>query len=180
MSPLIRLLLELGPLLIFFGAYIFHDSDIMIATIYLMGFSLLSLGITYYYERKLPKMMLYSTITLLGLGFITIVTKNSSFIKMKPTILYMILSLLLIGGLKYNKIFLKTILGKELSLTDTAWKIFTQRWSYFFILLAVLNELIWRNFPEEFWVKFKVFGIIPIFIVFFLLQLPFINKNKLK
>lgn len=178
MPPILKFLLEFGPLLVFFGAYIGYDYDMFIATKYLMAFSLISLAITYYYNKTIPKTLLYSTLTLLILGSITILTKNSSFIKMKPTILYLILACVLFAGLYYNRIFLKSILGKEFNLSEKAWIALSKRWGYFFVFLALLNEIIWRNFSEIFWVKFKVFGIIPILIIFTIMQIPFITKNN--
>lgn len=180
MPPILKFSLEFGPLLVFFAAYYGYNSDMIMATKYLMGFSLISLAITYYYKKTIPKMMLYSTLALLLLGSVSIFTQNAAFIKMKPTVLYLILAAILFVGLYYNKIFLKTILGREINISEQAWIIFSKRWGYFFLSLALLNEIIWRNFSEDLWIKFKVFGIIPILIIFTLIQIPFITKNKEK
>lgn len=177
MPPFLKFFFELGPLLVFFGAYVLYDYDLIIATKYLMVFSVISVAATYYFQKSVPKVLLYSTIALLALGSITLFTKNSSFIKMKPTVLYLIFAGSLFIGLRYNKIFLKNLLDKELPLNDQAWIIFSKRWGYFFLSLAIMNEVIWRTLPEILWIKFKVFGIIALIIAFTLSQVSFLSKN---
>ena len=178
MPAIIKAVLEFGPILVFFGSYMFYDYDIMIATKYLMVFSVASIAITYYCEKTIPKVMLYSTIAIVLLGSITLLTKDSSFIKMKPTIIYLLFSLVIFVGLLKKKILLKSLLGKGMLLPDRVWIILSKRFCYFFIFLALLNEFIWRNYSEVFWVKFKVFGITTLLMIFILSQVLFISKNK--
>jgi intracellular septation protein len=180
MPILMKYLTEFAPLLVFFIAYKYYNDDIMIATKYLMGFSILSMGISYIYTRKIPKPLLYSTLILLVLGSITLITKDITFIKMKPTIIYIIFAAALFGGIYFNKIFLKSLLGQQFPLQDGAWIILSKRFGYFFIFLALLNEVIWRNLSESIWIKFKVFGIIPILIIFIVSQSSFFNKHKIE
>ena len=105
-------------------------------------------------------------------------TGNVTFIKIKPTILYLLFAVILFGGLAMNKGILKHVFGHGVFLTHNAWLLFSKRWGYFFIFLALLNEIVWRNFSESVWIKFKVFGTIPIIILFMICQLPFLSKHK--
>ena len=180
MPAFLKLIIEFGPLLIFFIAYKIHDANLIIATKYLMAFSVLSVAITYYYEKKIPKPLLYSTIILLVCGSITVITNDPIFIKIKLTIIYLLFSIIIFGGLFANKIILKSIFGHTILLLDKAWIILSKRFGYLFVLIAILNEIIWRNFSESFWLNFKVFGVLPIMLIFIISQISFLNKNKQK
>lgn len=176
MPGLIKLITELGPLLVFFASYIY--GGMILATKAIMIFSCICLIIMYYYEKKIQTVHLCTTLFILVLGGATLMTGNTTFIKIKPTILYSVFSIVIFGGLSMNKPILKYILKNGISLTDHAWMIFSRRWGYLFIFLAIMNEVIWRNFSESTWVNFKVFGIIPIMLIFIMSQLPFLSKNK--
>ena len=105
---------------------------------------------------------------------------DSTFIKLKPTIVYLLFSTLLFLGLILNKNFLKIYLSNLIKLNDTGWNILSKRWGIFFLLMAILNEIIWRNFSTDFWVSFKVFGFLPITIIFTILQKDLIQKYQIK
>ena len=172
----IKFTIEIGQLFAFFIAY--HFYGIMMATGTITAFAIADLIIVYYYERIISKVSLITAGILLIMGALTLFTGDSRFIKMKPTLIYLILALVLFIGTWMDKGLLKHVLGKAISMEDSAWKIFSKRWAYFFIFLAVLNEFIWRNFSEDFWVKFKVFGITILLFSFLISQMSFINKNK--
>ena len=176
MPPFIKLAIEFGPLLAFFIIFKFYG--MMNATVAIMIASLISVAFTYYYEKKIPTALRITTIVILVFGAMTLLTGDSTFIKIKPTIINILFGAILLGGLAFNKVFLKNLLGDKLPLTDQAWIIFSKRWAYFFFFLAIFNEIIWRNFSDELWVKFKVFGSLIFFVIFICSQIPFINKHK--
>ncbi len=176
MPPFIKAMNEFGPLLAFFVVYKFYG--MIPATIVIVALSLITVAITYYYEKTVPAMPLFTAGLLLIFGSITIFTGDTTFIKIKPTIIYVLFAMILLFGLRFKKIFLKNILEKAFTLSDEDWIKFSKRWAYFFISLALLNEFIWRNFSEDLWVKFKVFGFLPLTIIFLLSQRAFFSKDK--
>ena len=113
-------------------------------------------------------------------GGLTIIFDNKIFIFMKPTIINIIFAGILYGGIILKKPLLKYLLGSALKLEEDGWFILTQRWAAFFIALAVLNEIIWRTMSEDFWVSFKVFGILPITFIFTMTQFPLIKKYQIE
>lgn len=179
MNPMLKTTLELGPLLVFFLAFRYYG-EILIATGFLVYTTLLSLCITYLLERKLAVMPLVSGTMMVFFGAITLVNGDEYFIKIKPTIVNMIFSLLLLGGLAMGKSLLKYIFDGAFHLSEPGWRQLSVRWGLFFMFLAALNEVIWRNFPTEFWVSFKVFGMFGLTIVFAVAQLPLIKKHLIE
>ncbi len=177
MPAFLKLLFEIGPLIAFFIAH--HLYGIMVATAVIAALSILSVYISYYYEKKIAKVPLYTALILSIFALATLYTGNPTFIKLKPTVVNLIFSIILFGGLIFNKGLMKNILGQKINMNDQAWLIFTRRWAYFFAFLAILNEAIWRNFSEDLWVKFKVFGLLGLTFAFLLTQLSFIDKNKI-
>lgn len=175
--PAIKLTLEIGQLFAFFIAYRLYG--MIVATAVITSFAIADLIVVYYYEKVISKVSLITAGILLIMGALTLFTGDSRFIKMKPTLIYLIIALVLFIGVWMNKGLLKVVLGKAILMEDAAWKIFSKRWAYFFVFLAILNEFIWRNFSEDLWVKFKVFGIMILFFGFLAAQMPFIEKNKL-
>ena len=164
MKQLIKFLLELGPLIIFFTIYKFYG--IFYATGVFMVISILSLIISKVMLGKISQMQLFTTVIIVGLGSITLYMQDPRFVYIKPTIVYLLFASLLLGGLYYKKIFLKTVFEGALDLEDKGWRILTIRWGIFFLTMAVLNEIIWRNFTESEWVTFKTFGFLPLTIIF--------------
>lgn len=173
-----RLALDLGPLAVFFAAYQFFG--IYVATAVFMVAIFLSLGYGYWLERKLSPMAMVTAIIVLIFGGLTLYLHNSLFIKIKPTIIYTIFGLLLLGGLLFNRLFLKYVLEMGFDLTEAGWRQLTLRWGFFFLALATANELVWRNFSESVWVTFKSWGVIPLMILFSLAQAPLITKHNIE
>ncbi len=176
MKQSIKFLLELGPLIIFFLIYKFYG--IFTATAVFMVVSLVSLAITWLVYRKISQMQLFTTIIIITLGSITLYLKDPRFVYIKPTIVYLLFASLLLGGLYYKKIFLKTVFEGAFELQDKGWRILTVRWGIFFLAMAILNEIIWRNFSESDWVTFKTFGFLPLTILFTITQAVVIQKYQ--
>lgn len=176
MNMIVKLLTEVGPLIAFFVTYKYYG--MITATASIMTLSVVSVIITYLYNKKVPIITLCVTVLILVLGSITLLTGDSTFIKIKPTIINILFATVLLTGLVFDKLFLKYIFGNSISLTDENWIIFSKRWSYFFLFLAAFNEVIWRNFSDDLWVKFKVFGILVFTGVFIAFHTRFFSKNK--
>jgi intracellular septation protein len=174
----LRLALDLGPLLVFFAAFRFFG--IFTATGCFMAGVLLALCIGYFRERRISPMPLITAVLVLVFGALTLYLRNDIFIKMKPTALYTLFSLLLVGGLVCNRLFIRYVFSQAFELDDTGWRVLTWRWAAFFLSLAILNELVWRNFATSTWVSFKVWAIIPLIFLFALAQTPLIFRHQIK
>ncbi len=171
-----KIILDILPLAAFFISY--QLGGLMTATIAIMAATSLSLLILYVMERKLSLNPLISGILVGIFGGLTLFFDNAIFIKMKPTLVNLLFAAILIGGLLFlKKPLLKYMLEIAFQLTEEGWQKLTMRWGIFFILLAAVNEVIWRNFSEEFWVNFKVFGMMPLTMIFMLSQLPLIKRH---
>ncbi len=176
-SPFRRLAIEAGPLVVFFIANSAYD--IMIGTAAFMVATAISLAVSLKVERRVPLMPLISSLFVLAFGGLTLALDDELFIKLKPTVVNLFFASALLGGLLTGRVFLKHLMGGILQLDDTGWRILSWRWTAFFVFLAILNEIVWRNFSTDTWVSFKVFGIMPISLVFGLLQVPVIQKHQL-
>ena len=176
----LKFITDFGPLLVFFFFYYNSDKDLKIAIPPLIIATIVSLGIVWIIEKKIPMVPLLSGILISLFGGLTIYFDNAIFIYIKPTIINILFGIALLFG-KYftNEPVLKKILGKSLLLSNEGWEILNKRWVFFFFALAVLNELIWRTQSEEFWVNFKVWGMLPITIIFTAFQIPLMNKYKI-
>lgn len=161
-------LCELLPLILFFIFY--RKFDIFVATAVLVCSSIVSLLALYLWEKKISKLILFSAVLSIISGGITIYSNDATFIKIKPTILYTAFALTILGGRLMGKNLLASVMGHVFNMPDKQWASFTYGWVLFFLLLASLNEIIWRNWGEEVWVDFKVFGIIPLNIIFISIQ----------
>lgn len=168
-----KFLLELAPLLIFFGVYKFYG--LMAATIALMITTPISLIIYWFVYRKVATMPLVTAVLVLVFGGLTLYFNDSFFIKIKPTIIYLLFASGLLGALAFGKSLMKSVLGESVKLTDAGWFRMSLHWGLFFIALAVLNEVVWRNFSEETWVQFKTFGVLPLTLIFSAAELIFIR-----
>jgi intracellular septation protein len=171
---------DFGPLAIFFYYYYNNDKNLSVAIPPLIVATLIALFIVWFFERRIPMMPLISGVLITFFGLLTIMTDDMRFIYMKPTIINILFALALFFG-KYftNEPILKKIMGKSIALTDVGWELLNKRWMYFFFGLAILNECIWRTQTEEFWVNFKVWGMLPITLIFTVFQISLINKHKL-
>ena len=175
----LKFITDFGPLVIFFYYYYDSGKDLKIAIPPFIVATIIALAIMWLLEKKIPKVPLLSGVLITFFGGLTIYFDNPIFIYIKPTIINILFALALIFG-KYlsSEPVLKKLMGKSISLTDEGWKILTKRWIYFFFGLAVLNELVWRTQSEEFWVNFKVWGLLPITFIFTFFQISLINKYK--
>ena len=173
-----RFVLDLGPLLVFFVAFKFFG--IFTATACFMAAVLVALVAGYLRERRLSPMPLITAALVLVFGTLTLYLRNDTFIKMKPTALYLLFSLILIGGLASERLFIKYVFSQAFELSDAGWRVLTWRWAGFFLALAILNEIMWRNFPTAIWVSFKVWAIIPLIFLFALAQTPLVFRHQSK
>lgn len=178
MSPLLKMALDLGPLLIFFAAN--TVSGIFTATAVFMVAITASIAITFAIERKISPMPALTCVLVLIFGGLTLWLSNENFIKIKPTILYAMFAAVLVGGLAFNRLFIKYLLGQSFQLSEPAWRALTWRWSVFFLALAIINEFVWRNTTTDTWVAFKVWGVFPMTLIFALSQTPFIARHQIE
>ena len=179
MNSFIKLFIDIGPLAVFF-IYYKVSGDLIEAILPLMLATIISVVISYILEKKIPIMPTLGAGIVVIFGGLTIIFDNKIFIFMKPTIINIIFAAILYGGIILKKPLLKYLLGSALKLEEEGWTILTQRWTAFFIALAVLNEIVWRTMSEEFWVSFKVFGILPITFIFTMTQFPLIKKYQVE
>lgn len=177
-NPLVKLALELGPLVLFFFAN--AKAGIFTATALFMAAVVISLGLSRLILKEWPVMPLVSAVVVLLFGGLTLYWENEIFIKLKPTIVNTLFGIALLIGLAFGKPLLSIVMGSVFRLTDEGWKKLTFRWALFFFVLAALNEIVWRTQTNDVWVNFKVFGIMPLTIVFALAQAPLISKYEQK
>lgn len=170
-----KFLLELAPLLIFFATYKFYD--LMAATIALMITTPISLVIYWFIYRRVATMPLVTAVLVLVFGGLTIYFNDSFFIKIKPTIIYVLFAAGLLGALAFKRSLMKSVLGESVKLTDAGWFKMSLHWGLFFLALAALNELVWRNFSEDAWVQFKTFGVLPLTLIFSAVELVLIRSE---
>ena len=179
-KPFIKFLADFGPLVIFFFIYFNNENSLKLAIPPFIIATLLSLVVVYLIEKRIPMVPLTSGILITLFGGLTIYFDNPVFIYVKPTIINILFALALLFGKFFTKEpILKKMLGKSIQLSDEGWKILNYRWMYFFFSLAILNEFIWRTQSEEFWVNFKVWGILPLTFIFTAFQISIIKKHKL-
>ena len=195
LNPLLKLALDLGPLLLFFFANsrpalfepliapIIPDAvatgeraGIFVATAVFMVAIVAALAISYALTRRLPVMALVSALIVVGFGGATLFFQNETFIKLKPTIIYLLFAGTLFGGLIFRKPLLAMVFDQMFNLTEEGWRKLTLRWALFFLVLAVLNEIVWRTQSTDTWVAFKVFGVMPLTFIFAALQYPLLMK----
>ncbi len=174
LNPFLKLALDLGPLILFFFANTRYG--IFVATATFMVAVLAALAISYVMTRQLPIMPVVTAIIVVVFGGLTLFLHDATFIKVKPTIIYALFGAVLIGGLVFNKPLLGVVFDSLFNLTDEGWRKLTLRWAIFFLVLAVLNEIVWRNTSTNVWVDFKVFGVTPLTLVFGALQVPLLKR----
>jgi intracellular septation protein len=192
-NPLLKLALELGPLMVFFfansrGAWLATKfpalaslgGPIFIGTALFMAATAIALIASKILTGTLPVMPLVSGVIVFAFGAMTLYFKDETFIKLKPTIINSLFGIVLLGGLYFGRPLLGYVFGTAFSLDAEGWRKLTFRWGFFFLFLAVLNEAIWRNFSTDFWIAFKVWGTMPITLVFTFLQMPLIIKHTVE
>ncbi|KAA0698756.1 septation protein A [Neorhizobium sp. P12A] len=188
--PMLKMALELGPLLVFFfgnlrGAWLVAHfpalatlgGPLFVATALFMAATVASLVASKIILGHLPVMPFISGIVVVIFGSLSIWLQDETFIKMKPTIINTMFGVALLGGLLFGKSLLGYVFNAAFQLDEEGWRKLTVRWGVFFLFLAVLNEVVWRNFSDDFWVAFKVWGTMPITILFTLSQMPLIMKH---
>lgn len=172
-----KLAIELGPLLLFFGAN--AAWGIYVGTAVFMAATVVSLAVAGLRYHKLPIMPLVSGAIVLAFGGLTLYLRDDTFIKLKPTIVYSMFALLLVGGLLLKKPLLELLFGPVFNLAEEGWRKLTARWIVFFVAMAVINEIVWRNFSTDFWVSFKAFGFLPLTFLFAVAQVPLMQRYGL-
>ena len=195
LHPLVKLALDLGPLLLFFVANskpaLFEPwfapliptavatgphAGIFVATAVFMTAIVAALVVSFVLTRHLPVMAIVSAVIVLVFGGATLIFQNDTFIKLKPTIIYLLFAGTLFGGLIFRKPLLAIVFDRMFNLTEEGWRKLTVRWALFFLALAVLNELVWRTQTTDTWVTFKVFGVTPLTFIFAACQYPLLMK----
>ena len=178
--PIIKFITDFGPLLVFFTIYFKNDNDLKLAIPPFIVATLIALAIVYFLERKISIVPLTSGILITLFGGLTLYFDNKIFFYMKPTIINLLFAFVLFFG-QYitKKSLLKIFFQNSLNLRDEGWNKLNYRWIYFFIFIAILNEIVWRTQSEVFWVNFKVWGLLPITFLFTASQVPLIKKYKL-
>jgi len=176
----VKFVTDFGPLVVFFFFYYNSDKNLKIAIPPFIIATLISLLVVWIIEKKIPMVPLVSGILITLFGGLTIYFDNAIFLYIKPTIINVLFGLaLLLGKFFTDEPILKKMMGKSLSLTSEGWDLLNKRWVYFFFGIAILNECVWRTQSEEFWVNFKVWGLLPITFIFTAFQVPLINKYKI-
>ncbi|MBD8652063.1 septation protein A [Rhizobium sp. CFBP 13726] len=191
--PGLKMALELGPLLVFFfgnlrGEWLVQKfpalsavgGPLLVATALFMVATVISLVISKIVFKHLPVMPFVSGVVVMVFGSLSIWLQDETFIKMKPTIVNTLFGVVLLGGLFFGKSLLGYVFNAAFSLNEEGWRKLTLRWGIFFLFLAVLNEVVWRNFSDEAWVNFKVWGTMPITILFTLSQMPLIMRHSVE
>ena len=176
----VKFVTDFGPLVVFFYFYYHSDKNLKIAIPPFVLGTVVSLIVVWIIDKKIPMVPLVSGILITLFGGLTIYFDNAVFLYIKPTIINILFGLaLLLGKFFTDEPILKKLMGKSLSLTSEGWDLLNKRWVYFFFGVAILNELVWRTQSEEFWVNFKVWGLLPITFIFTAFQVPLINKYKI-
>jgi intracellular septation protein len=169
---------DFGPLVVFFIA--FKVYDLRVATGVLMGATLACLALGYWATRQISPIQRVTAAVVFIFGTLTLVLHDNSYAKMKPTVVQGLFAILLFGGAILRKPTLQYVLGEALKLDDAGWRQLTWRYATFFAVMAILNEAIWRNFSEDFWVNFKVFGILGLTMLFSLAQMPLMKRHMVE
>lgn len=191
--PGLKLALEIGPLLVFFfgnlrGEWLAEKfpaltaigGPLLIATALFMVATVISLIVSKIVFKHLPVMPFVSGVVVMVFGGLSIWLQDETFIKMKPTIVNTLFGVVLLGGLLFGKSLLGYVFNAAFRLDEEGWKKLTLRWGIFFLFLAIINEIVWRNFSDQFWVNFKVWGTMPITIAFTLSQMPLIMRHTIE
>jgi intracellular septation protein len=174
LNPTLKLVLDIGPLVLFFIAN--QRFGIFTATGAFMVTVLIALAVSYVLTRHVAMMPIVTAVVVLIFGSLTLVFHDELFIKLKPTIIYLLFGVALLGGLFFGKPLLGMVLDSVFDLTDEGWRKLTWRWALFFFFLAAVNEIVWRTQTTDFWVSFKLFGVLPFTFAFGALQYPLLMK----
>ena len=178
MNQGVKLLVEMGPLVVFFagnwfGGIFFGTGVFMVATI-------ISLAVSWTLTRKIAMVPLVSAVFVALFGALTLYLQSDLFIKVKVTLINALFGAVLLGGAAFGKSYLKLVMGEAMKLTDEAWRTLSLRWGIFFFAMAGLNEIVWRNFSTDQWVNFKVFGLLPLTLVFAVANAPYMTRHRIE
>jgi intracellular septation protein len=173
-----RILVEWGPLIAFFIANAW--GGIFWATGVFMAATTIALAVSWTLTRKLAMVPLIGAVFVAVFGGLTLWLQNDTFIKVKVTLVNALFGTIPLTGLYFGKLFLKLVFGEALKMDDAGWRILTLRWGLFFFVVAGLNEIIWRTVSTDLWVNFKVFGILPLTLLFALSQAPLMNRHMVE
>ncbi|WP_011313649.1 septation protein A [Nitrobacter winogradskyi] len=176
--PLFKLATELGPLLVFFAAN--AKFGLFVATAAFMVAIVAAMIASYAVTRHIPLMALVTAVIVIVFGTLTLVLHDETFIKVKPTIIYALFAAVLGGGLLFGRSFIAIMFDQVFNLTPRGWRLLTLRWALFFAAMAVLNEFVWRTQSTDFWVNFKVFGAVPLTMIFAMMQMPLTRRHHLE
>lgn len=178
-KPASKFLYDYLPIIVFFACYKLAKTPnpLITATIYMIITTFLALIICYVVTKKIPFVALVSGSILAVFGGLTILLEDELFIKIKPTIINLLFALILFYGFFTKKPFLSYILGEQIKMSTKAWLTLSLRWAIFFTFLATINEIVRHNFSTDFWVQFKIFGMLPISLLFILSQAPFVMRE---
>src|SRR5664279_2337411 len=174
LNPILKLVLDIGPLVLFFAAN--SKFGIFAATGAFMVAVLIALTVSYAMTRHVAIMPVVTAVIVLVFGGLTLFLHDDLFIKLKPTIIYVLFGGTLLAGIALDKPFLSIMFDQMFHLTAEGWRKLTWRWALFFLALAVLNEIVWRTQTTDFWVSFKLFGVVPLTFLFGGLQYPLLVK----
>jgi intracellular septation protein len=174
LNPMLKLALDIGPLVLFFAAN--AKFGIYAATGAFMVAVLIALVVSYVLTRHIAIMPVVTAVIVLVFGGLTLFLHDDLFIKLKPTIIYVLFGGALLAGLALGKPLLGLLFESVFHLTEEGWRKLTWRWALFFLFLAVVNEIVWRTQTTDFWVSFKLFGVVPLTFVFGALQYPLLVK----
>lgn len=202
-SPTLKFVLEIGPLAVFFLTFSYAErllanprladafgaligqralqgdsAPVLLATATFMVAIAVTLSISWWMTRALPRMAVVTAIVVAIFGGLTLWLQDDTFIKMKPTIVNVIFALILGFGLLQGRSYLRYLMGETMPLTDRGWLLFTRNWALFFLACAIANELVWRTQTTEFWVNFKTFFYLPVTILFVAAHIPFLQRHS--
>lgn len=182
-----QLMVDLGPVVVFMLTYnlgrrfVPEGQEIFLATGVFIAATLAAVAYAWFVQKRLPPMLIVTAVIVTLFGGLTLALHNALFIKIKPTIINLLYAGVILGGLAVKQNVWKMLFqGAFPALPEKVWTTFALRWGFFFIFLAGLNEVVWRNFPEAFWANFKVFGVIPLTFVFMLANMPLLMKHMPK
>ena len=174
--------IDFGPLLLFFAAFMYwkrdnpDDAMIWAAGVLAVAAAVALIYAWFKYKHTSP-ILIFSTVVIGAFALAAFLFDDKRFIFMKPTVMNVIFGLAVLGGVFFKKNVIKMMMGSAFELPDAKWNVFAIRWGLFFFAMAILNEIIWRNFAEPFWASFKVFGFLPLTLIFTATQIPFLTKH---